>query len=128
MATNYRKMTVPTLISKVSAPRKAEAQFRLDTWNMSEKNVRRLTAYLGEQKADPTPKPKADRPQATRKAKASAQAKKAEATADLKSQAKQAWDAAFAQADDGDRQKAARKAYGLVMRGTPLADVLAAIG
>lgn len=45
----------------------------------------------------------------------------------LKADAKKAWDAAFAAAGDGDRVRSARKAYGLVMRGTPLADVVDAI-
>lgn len=69
--------------------------------------------------------PKAKAP--TKAPKATAKATAAAKGDDLKAQANQAWKAAFDAAEDGDRKRSAGKAYRLVIEGTPLATVLAAI-
>ena len=46
MTQNLRTLTVPELISANTPARRAEAQFRLDNWNMSPTNVARLGAFV----------------------------------------------------------------------------------
>lgn len=43
---NYRSMTNPVLVSKSSPARVAEAQHRLDSWDMKAKNVALLTLFV----------------------------------------------------------------------------------
>lgn len=120
MGINYRRMNTPDLISKVSAARKAEAEYRLAEWDMGAKNVRRLEAYLAGADKAPAPKAKAT--------PAPAVVAQAEAVTDkvTKALAKQAFDLAFAAAPEGSRQKAGKRAFGLVLRGETTDAALAA--
>lgn len=67
------------------------------------------------------------KPEAPAKAPTKAARKAARKADPTKADAKAAFDAAFAAAEDGDRRRAGGKAYRLVLNGTPLATVLAAI-
>lgn len=65
-----------------------------------------------------------------KKARKTTATKKAEAQVvdhELKLAAKQAFDTAFAAAEEGSKMRAGRTAYGRILRGESLADVLASI-
>lgn len=124
MPTNYTRMTTPALISARSAKRREQAQYRLDNWDMSPKNIKRLTAYVESFDAKKaTPKAKTGKAAPAKAVVAQAEA----VSADLKAEANRVWKAVFEQAPDGKRKRAAGKAFALVMNGHDADEVLANI-
>lgn len=110
--TTITKRDAMTEIARRKAPKGSAIRNRRPARHVMEASNDQLLALIGHKVTKPAAKaPKAP----TRKADPA------------KADAKVAFEAAFAAAEDGDRRRAGGKAYRLVLNGTPLATVLAAI-